>query len=252
MNGHMSLLIPHCSPCDDCNYTVGKTLLISERTQAEDLRGGTGLALGYGPDVYSHVILSGHCHGAAPQSPPVPEHISAVPACRPRQMAHLMHVYISFGVDEQLSCSGPVCPDLYSAHVQCTGHHMLMQVITYASEAYGRMILEKGLFQADGHPGNMLVMPGGRVGLIDYGQSKQLAANDQRLVARLIVALTSCASLLLLQIERCQFLLFLMQSCLCIWKDMLVPLSCDGQSITRKPAQACSPCGSSVPRKGTC
>lgn len=69
----------------------------------------------------------------------------------------------------------------------------LVQVITRASEAYGRMLLEKGLFQADGHPGNILVMRGGRIGLIDYGQSKQLSASDQQLVARLVLALTRCA-----------------------------------------------------------
>jgi hypothetical protein len=53
------------------------------------------------------------------------------------------------------------------------------------------MILETGLFQADGHPGNVLVMKGGRVGLLDYGQSKQLTDADRLMVARLILALTS-------------------------------------------------------------
>jgi predicted unusual protein kinase regulating ubiquinone biosynthesis (AarF/ABC1/UbiB family) len=72
-----------------------------------------------------------------------------------------------------------------------------VQIITRASEAYGRMILETGLFQADGHPGNILVMKGGRVGLLDYGQSKQLADSDRLIVARLIVALTSCAPFML-------------------------------------------------------
>jgi ABC1 atypical kinase-like domain len=67
-----------------------------------------------------------------------------------------------------------------------------LQVLTRASEAYGRMILDKGLFQADGHPGNILVMKGGKVGLIDYGQSKQLQDRDRLLIAKLIIALNTC------------------------------------------------------------
>lgn len=33
-------------------------------------------------------------------------------------------------------------------------------IISRVSEAYGRMLLFDGLFQADGHPGNILVMKG--------------------------------------------------------------------------------------------
>ena len=58
------------------------------------------------------------------------------------------------------------------------------------SEAYGRMILGEGLFQADGHPGNILLMKGGRIGLLDYGQSKQLADKDRTTFARLVLALS--------------------------------------------------------------
>lgn len=43
--------------------------------------------------------------------------------------------------------------------------------------------------QADGHPGNLLVMKGGRVGLIDYGQSKQLPLQARLAFARLVCAL---------------------------------------------------------------
>ena len=43
------------------------------------------------------------------------------------------------------------------------------RVLSHVSEAYGRMILGTGQFQADGHPGNILVLPKGRVALLDYG-----------------------------------------------------------------------------------
>lgn len=70
----------------------------------------------------------------------------------------------------------------------------IVQVIARASEAYGRMILGSGLFQADAHPGNILVMKRGRVGLIDYGQSKQLSCQDRLLFARLLVAMHTCVA----------------------------------------------------------
>lgn len=36
-------------------------------------------------------------------------------------------------------------------------------------EAYGQMMLVGGLFHADPHPGNMLLLPDGRVGLLGGG-----------------------------------------------------------------------------------
>jgi predicted unusual protein kinase regulating ubiquinone biosynthesis (AarF/ABC1/UbiB family) len=63
------------------------------------------------------------------------------------------------------------------------------RILSRVSEAYGRMVLLDGLFQADGHPGNILVMKGGRVGLIDYGQSKQLPDAYRGAYARLVLAL---------------------------------------------------------------
>ncbi|CAG9460985.1 unnamed protein product [Pedinophyceae sp. YPF-701] len=55
------------------------------------------------------------------------------------------------------------------------------------SDAYGHMILGSGLFQADCHPGNILVMEGGRIGLIDYGQSKQLTDEERKSFATMVV-----------------------------------------------------------------
>ncbi|KAK9811448.1 hypothetical protein WJX72_004052 [[Myrmecia] bisecta] len=63
------------------------------------------------------------------------------------------------------------------------------RILGRVSEAYGRMLLLEGLFQADGHPGNILVMKGGKIGLLDYGQSKQLPEHSRLVFARLILAL---------------------------------------------------------------
>ncbi|GIL83202.1 hypothetical protein Vretifemale_12058 [Volvox reticuliferus] len=62
-------------------------------------------------------------------------------------------------------------------------------ILSRVSEAYGRMIFGEGLFQADGHPGNILIGRGGRVGLLDYGQSKQLPDEKRRAFAELVLAL---------------------------------------------------------------
>ncbi|KAF6253521.1 hypothetical protein COO60DRAFT_1703776 [Scenedesmus sp. NREL 46B-D3] len=62
-------------------------------------------------------------------------------------------------------------------------------ILRRVSEAYGHMILGEGLFQADGHPGNILVQHGGRVALLDYGQSKQLGEEDKHAFAALVLAM---------------------------------------------------------------
>jgi len=63
------------------------------------------------------------------------------------------------------------------------------RILHRVSEAYGRMILGEGLFQADGHPGNILVAQGARIGLLDYGQSKQLSEQQRKAFARLVLAM---------------------------------------------------------------
>ena len=45
----------------------------------------------------------------------------------------------------------------YSATARKIG---IKRILSHVSEAYGRMMLYEGLFQADGHPGNILVLKG--------------------------------------------------------------------------------------------
>ena len=63
------------------------------------------------------------------------------------------------------------------------------KVLARVCRAYGRMILGEGLFQADSHPGNIFVRRGGKVALLDYGQSKQLPEEDRLAFARLVLRL---------------------------------------------------------------
>lgn len=54
--------------------------------------------------------------------------------------------------------------------------------------AYGHQILVDGLFQADPHPGNILVLEHGRVGLLDFGLTKELPDEVRVAFAHLVVA----------------------------------------------------------------
>ncbi|KAK9834339.1 hypothetical protein WJX81_008600 [Elliptochloris bilobata] len=67
-------------------------------------------------------------------------------------------------------------------------------VLSRVAEAYGRMLLEEGLFQADCHAGNLLVRDDGSIGLLDFGQAKQLARPQRLAFARLLVALAAAGN----------------------------------------------------------
>lgn len=50
--------------------------------------------------------------------------------------------------------------------------------------------LYSGQFNGDPHPGNILLLSDGRLGLIDYGQVKNISAQDRIKYAKLIIAHT--------------------------------------------------------------
>jgi aarF domain-containing kinase len=54
--------------------------------------------------------------------------------------------------------------------------------------AFGRQVLIDGLFQADPHPGNLLLTPEGAVALLDFGLTKELSDSGRLNFARLVVA----------------------------------------------------------------
>jgi len=59
------------------------------------------------------------------------------------------------------------------------------------TNAFGRSILETGFFHADPHPGNIFVLDDGSVGLIDFGQVKQISGRNRETLAKVMVALDS-------------------------------------------------------------
>ena len=48
----------------------------------------------------------------------------------------------------------------------------------------------QGKFNGDPHPGNILLLSDGRLGLIDYGQVKNISMQDRIKYAKLIIAHT--------------------------------------------------------------
>ncbi|CAJ1945277.1 unnamed protein product [Cylindrotheca closterium] len=62
----------------------------------------------------------------------------------------------------------------------------LLTALTYC---FGRNILEQGFFHADPHPGNIFVLENGDIGLIDFGQVKQISGRNRETLAKVMIAL---------------------------------------------------------------
>ncbi len=58
-----------------------------------------------------------------------------------------------------------------------------------AATAMLRQVFEFGLFHADPHPGNVLFLPGNRIGFIDFGMHGRLGAGERRRIALIFLAL---------------------------------------------------------------
>ncbi|MCO5606252.1 hypothetical protein L7F22_060439 [Adiantum nelumboides] len=64
-----------------------------------------------------------------------------------------------------------------------------LQAVRHLLEAYGQMIFLDGVFHADPHAGNLFLLPDGRLGLLDYGQSKEIDRGMRRKLSRMVLAL---------------------------------------------------------------
>eukprot|EP00049_Salpingoeca_infusionum_P003030 m.62438 g.62438 ORF g.62438 m.62438 type:complete len:567 (+) comp11912_c0_seq2:1558-3258(+) len=65
----------------------------------------------------------------------------------------------------------------------------LPEILQTLMDVHAHQIFQDGCFNGDPHPGNILLLPDGRLGLIDFGQVKELPVEDRIQLARLIVAL---------------------------------------------------------------
>ena len=57
------------------------------------------------------------------------------------------------------------------------------------TDAFGRCIFSTGFFHADPHPGNLFVLDDGRIGLIDFGQVKQISGKARCTLGKVMCAL---------------------------------------------------------------
>jgi cytochrome P450/predicted unusual protein kinase regulating ubiquinone biosynthesis (AarF/ABC1/UbiB family) len=64
--------------------------------------------------------------------------------------------------------------------------HDLRVVTERIGRVYARMIFEHGFFQGDPHPGNLLVLPGTVIGLLDFGLAKELPPGFGGAVAEMV------------------------------------------------------------------
>ncbi len=66
--------------------------------------------------------------------------------------------------------------------------HSLSEVARKIGGLYGEMIFELGFFHGDPHPGNLLVLSDGRIGLLDFGLCKSLPEGFARQVAEMMIS----------------------------------------------------------------
>jgi aarF domain-containing kinase len=61
-------------------------------------------------------------------------------------------------------------------------------------DVQGHQIMMDGIFQGDPHPGNVLELPGGRLGLVDFGQVKNITEAERIGVAKIVETVGGHAS----------------------------------------------------------
>jgi aarF domain-containing kinase len=65
-------------------------------------------------------------------------------------------------------------------------HHHVQRSVQLLVDVHGYQIFLNRVFNGDCHPGNMLELPNGKIGLIDYGQTKRLSLQESRSIARVV------------------------------------------------------------------
>mmetsp|Transcript_3909 Transcript_3909/g.8730 ORF Transcript_3909/g.8730 Transcript_3909/m.8730 type:complete len:611 (+) Transcript_3909:129-1961(+) len=116
------------------------------------------------------------------ESPVVlPQPVPGLVSKRVLVMDYLQGVPLSRAAEEMLKKG----IDPSSPEAQLFGRKLLRSL----TEVFGRCILESGFFHADPHPGNIFVLDDGRIGLIDFGQVKQIGGRARETLSKVMVAL---------------------------------------------------------------
>ncbi|KAL7486250.1 hypothetical protein ACHAW6_011850 [Cyclotella cf. meneghiniana] len=121
-------------------------------------------------------------NGLPCESPIVlPRPVTGLISKRVLVMDYLKGVPLSRAADEMLKKG----IDPNSPESQLFGRRLLRAL----TDVFGRCILETGFFHADPHPGNIFVLEDGRIGLIDFGQVKQIGSRARETLAKVMIAL---------------------------------------------------------------
>jgi aarF domain-containing kinase len=75
------------------------------------------------------------------------------------------------------------------------------EVLQTMLDVHADEIFNHGVFNGDPHPGNILLMPDGRLGLIDYGQVKRIPESVRRCYAKLTLAILAVGLCTLNQVD---------------------------------------------------
>jgi len=59
-------------------------------------------------------------------------------------------------------------------------------ILNLLAETYLKMVLDHGFIHADPHPGNLIVLPGGKLAIVDYGMSVEIDALTRAEMLRLV------------------------------------------------------------------
>jgi len=70
-----------------------------------------------------------------------------------------------------------------------TEGHDLALIARRGFDAYFKQIFEWGYFHADPHPGNLLVLPGNVIGILDFGMVGKISQKDQSALVEFIIGL---------------------------------------------------------------
>ncbi len=73
-------------------------------------------------------------------------------------------------------------------------HYRAQKSIDLLVDVQGYQMLHTGVFQGDPHPGNVLKLRNGQLGLIDYGQTKSITSDERLGISRIVQALGTGAS----------------------------------------------------------
>jgi len=76
-------------------------------------------------------------------------------------------------------------------HAKNKSNFDLSRVLKTLIHVHGIQMIKDGVYNADPHPGNVLVLPDGRLGLLDYGMVGRLVDADRKNIAKLIIALSN-------------------------------------------------------------